>query len=246
VTLARFVVGIDLGTTNSALAYVDTGVGEEEDVRPTQFFIPQVLQPGSVEDRPLLPSYLYLPGPNELPAGSLRLPWDANRDFAVGEFARQQGGVVPTRVVSSAKSWLCHSGLDRKAPVLQIGADVMPQDVFLETDAAGDLTVAIAGDPADSIAFAADLTSRPWGVVRSIDEIHLGDGTVPGLGIDGPVPGPMTFTSVGSATNMNLVGSGFGANVVLLGPASASGAPDGTDTWSVRARSSSSAEPSGV
>jgi hypothetical protein len=118
VALARFVVGIDLGTTNSALAYVDTGVGEEEDVRPTQLFVPQVVQPGSVEDRPLLPSYLYLPGPNELPAGSLRLPWDANRDCAVGEFARQQGGVVPTRVVSSAKSWLCHPGIDRKASVL--------------------------------------------------------------------------------------------------------------------------------
>jgi hypothetical protein len=118
VALARFVVGIDLGTTNSALAYVDTGVGEEEDVRPTHLFLPQVVQPGSVEDRPLLPSYLYLPGPNELPAGSLRLPWDQGRDFAVGEFARQQGGVVPTRVVSSAKSWLCHPGIDRKAQVL--------------------------------------------------------------------------------------------------------------------------------
>jgi hypothetical protein len=118
VALARFVVGIDLGTTNSALAYVDTGVGEEEDVRPTHLFIPQVVQPGTVEDRPLLSSYLYLPGPNELPAGSLRLPWDPGRDFAVGEFARQQGGVVPTRVVSSAKSWLCHPGIDRRAAVL--------------------------------------------------------------------------------------------------------------------------------
>src|SRR5579871_5265164 len=118
VSLARFVVGIDLGTTNSALAYVDTGVGEEEDLRPTQLFIPQVVQPGTVEDRPLLPSYLYLPGPNELPAGSLRLPWDEKRDFAAGEFARQQGGVVPTRVVTSAKSWLCHAGIDRKAPIL--------------------------------------------------------------------------------------------------------------------------------
>jgi hypothetical protein len=118
VALARFVVGIDLGTTNSALAYVDTGVGEEEDARPTHLFVPQVVQPGTVEDRPLLPSYLYLPGPNELPAGSLRLPWDQGRDFAVGEFARQQGGVVPTRIVSSAKSWLCHPGIDRKAPVL--------------------------------------------------------------------------------------------------------------------------------
>ncbi len=115
---SRFVVGIDLGTTNSALAYVDTGAGEAESQRPTFFPIPQVVQPGVVEDRPLLPSFLYLPGPNELPAGSLKLPWDANRDFAVGEFARQQGTLVPTRLVSSAKSWLCHPGIDRRGPVL--------------------------------------------------------------------------------------------------------------------------------
>jgi molecular chaperone DnaK (HSP70) len=116
--LSRFVVGIDLGTTNSALAYVDTGAGEAGDVRPKQLPIPQVVQPGVVEERPLLPSYLYLPGPNELPAGSLKLPWDPARDFAVGEFARQQGGVVPTRVVTSAKSWLCIPSVDRRAAIL--------------------------------------------------------------------------------------------------------------------------------
>ncbi|HZT83469.1 MAG TPA: Hsp70 family protein, partial [Gemmataceae bacterium] len=66
---SRFVVGIDLGTTNSALAYIDTGRGEAEDALPEQLFVPQVVQPGAVEDRPLMPSFLYLPGPNELPAG---------------------------------------------------------------------------------------------------------------------------------------------------------------------------------
>src|SRR5690242_10376591 len=99
---SRYVVGIDLGTTNSALAYVDTGVGEGEDVTLVQFPIPQVVQPGAVEDRPLLPSFLYLPGPNELPAGSLKLPWAADRDYAVGEFARSYGSQVPTRLVASA------------------------------------------------------------------------------------------------------------------------------------------------
>jgi hypothetical protein len=59
-----------------------------------------------------------LPGPNELPAGSLKLPWDANRDYAVGEFARNFGSQVPTRLVASAKSWLCHPGVDRRAPIL--------------------------------------------------------------------------------------------------------------------------------
>lgn len=113
---SRFVVGIDLGTTNSALAYVDTGAGDT--AKPALFTIPQVVQPGSVEDRPLLPSFLYLPGHGELPAGSLKLPWDPGRDHAVGEFARQQGSLVPTRLVTSAKSWLCHPAVDRKAAIL--------------------------------------------------------------------------------------------------------------------------------
>jgi hypothetical protein len=115
---SRYVVGIDLGTTNSALAYADTGVPEGQDVKLAQMPIPQVVHPGSVEDRPLLPSFLYLPGPNELPAGSLKLPWDANRDHAVGEFARNHGSQVPTRLVSSAKSWLSHAGVDRRAAIL--------------------------------------------------------------------------------------------------------------------------------
>src|SRR5215475_2771456 len=113
---SRFVVGIDLGTTNSALAYVDTGRGEDAALETLN--LPQVVHPGAVEDRLLLPSFLYLPGPNELPAGSLKLPWDPNRDYAVGEFARNYGSQVPTRLVASAKSWLCHPGVDRRAPIL--------------------------------------------------------------------------------------------------------------------------------
>lgn len=111
---ARFVVGIDLGTTNSALAYVDTGA--EPAVTP--FPVPQVVGQGVVEPRPLLPSFLYLPGAGEQPAGSLKLPWDAARDYCVGEFARVFGSQVPTRLVASAKSWLCHPGVDRKTPIL--------------------------------------------------------------------------------------------------------------------------------
>jgi hypothetical protein len=118
VSASRYVVGLDLGTTNSALAFADTGVPEGQDVAPTQMPVPQVVQPGVVEPRPLLPSFLYLPGPNELPAGSLKLPWAPDRDFAVGEFARNHGSQVPTRLVSSAKSWLCHPGVDRRGPIL--------------------------------------------------------------------------------------------------------------------------------
>src|SRR5271163_271820 len=113
---SRFVVGIDLGTTNCALAYVDTGRGD--DLSCQTLAVPQVVNPGAVELRNLLPSFLYLPGANEQPAGSLKLPWDANRDYCVGEFARNFGSQVPTRLVSSAKSWLCHPGVDRRQPVL--------------------------------------------------------------------------------------------------------------------------------
>jgi molecular chaperone DnaK (HSP70) len=114
---SRYIVGIDLGTTNSALAYIDTAA-EGEQPAVVHLPIPQLVQAGSVEERPLLPSFLYLPGPNELPAGSLKLPWDAKADWAVGEFARNQGNQVPTRLVASAKSWLCHPGIDRRAQVL--------------------------------------------------------------------------------------------------------------------------------
>jgi hypothetical protein len=117
---SRFVVGVDLGTTNSALAYVDTGAGKDARVTPVP--VPQVVAQGSVEDRPLLPSFLYLPGAGEQPAGALKLPWDSTRDYAVGEFARNFGSQVPTRLVASAKSWLSHPGADRKAPILPFRA----------------------------------------------------------------------------------------------------------------------------
>ena len=70
---SRYVVGIDLGTTNSALAYVDTGLGDEAPI--VTLPIPQVVAPGEVADRALLPSFIYLPGPGEQPTGALRLPW---------------------------------------------------------------------------------------------------------------------------------------------------------------------------
>lgn len=112
----RFVVGIDLGTTNSAVAYYDTGAGDEPALE--HLLIPQVTAPGTVEAKPLLPSFLYLPGAGEQPAGALNLPWATNRDFCVGEFARSFGSQVPTRLVASAKSWLCHSGVNRRDPIL--------------------------------------------------------------------------------------------------------------------------------
>ena len=117
-TASRYIVGIDLGTTNSAVAYIDTGVAQGEEPTVVHMPVPQLVQPGVVEPRPLLPSFLYLPGENELPAGSLKLSWDPNPDRAIGEFARNQGNQVPTRLVASAKSWLSHGGVDRRGAIL--------------------------------------------------------------------------------------------------------------------------------
>jgi molecular chaperone DnaK (HSP70) len=115
---SRYIVGVDLGTTNSAVAYIDSGAAQGETPTVVHMAVPQLVQPGVVEPRPLLPSFLYLPGENELPAGSLKLPWDANPDRAIGEFARNQGHQVPTRLVASAKSWLSHGGVDRRGAIL--------------------------------------------------------------------------------------------------------------------------------
>ena len=119
--MARYLIGIDLGTTNSALAYVDLQHprrGDRLDIK--SFALPQLTAGGEVKERPLLPSFLYLPGQHDLPAGATALPWDAQRAYAVGEFARNHGGKVPGRLVTSAKSWLCHAGVDRSAGLLAV------------------------------------------------------------------------------------------------------------------------------
>ena len=132
-TASRYVVGFDLGTTNSAVTYVDT---EETPWRVQTFAVPQLVASGQVEARETLPSFHYQPAPGELPPEAIRLPWDkakrtqgraknSARDDAqedpshiVGFFARDHGALVPGRLISSAKSWLCHSGVDRTAGLL--------------------------------------------------------------------------------------------------------------------------------
>ncbi len=115
-TPSRYVVGIDLGTTNSAVAYVDT---QEEPWRLATFAVPQVVAPGQVEAREVLPSFHYQPAQAELPPQALKLPWNAQGPgYAVGVFARDHGAVVPGRLIASVKSWLCHTGVDRTADLL--------------------------------------------------------------------------------------------------------------------------------
>jgi molecular chaperone DnaK (HSP70) len=113
---SRYVVGIDLGTTNSAVCYVDTS---EEPWKVQTFPVAQLVAPGVVESRETLPSFHYQPAPGELAPVSLKLPWNKEPPgHAVGFFARDHGTLVPGRLVVSAKSWLSHSGVDRTSPIL--------------------------------------------------------------------------------------------------------------------------------
>ena len=116
----KYVIGIDLGTTNSALAYAELQAEADQfNLPPVNLLaIAQLANPGEVRDEPLLPSFLYLPGAADFPAGSLALPWDAHPQHVVGVLAQKRGAENAGRLVSSAKSWLSHSGADRTAPIL--------------------------------------------------------------------------------------------------------------------------------
>ncbi len=115
---ARFVVGIDLGTTHTAVAYARAEGGAVE-----TFSIPQLVARGQLDARPLLPSFIYFAHDSE---GAESLPWDEHRTFSIGEHARGRAADAPSRVISSAKSWLSHTGIDRRAGVLPLDA---PEDL---------------------------------------------------------------------------------------------------------------------
>jgi molecular chaperone DnaK (HSP70) len=118
----RYIIGIDLGTTNCAAAYVDTKGRERPSADIRIFEIPQLVAPAETAPRSMLPSFLYLPGAHELPPGAAQVPWKLDADQIVGEFARIQGARVPGHLASSAKSWLCHAGVDREADILPWGS----------------------------------------------------------------------------------------------------------------------------
>ncbi|HQR53291.1 MAG TPA: Hsp70 family protein [Burkholderiales bacterium] len=117
----QFILGIDLGTSNSCLS-----LAEVENGRARGIDITQVLGPGVIGEKPLLPSVLYIPASGEYAEGSFALPWDdaASSDAVVGAFARERAALVPDRVVTSAKSWLCNPHVDRRAQILPWQSDL--------------------------------------------------------------------------------------------------------------------------
>src|SRR6186713_351121 len=118
---AKYTVGIDLGTTHCALAVVNLEEGPR--AKSAVVRVPQLVNRGEIEARELLPSFVYYATEGE---GDLGLPWDTSRRFAVGEFARERARETPGRVISSAKSWLTHTGVDRRSSMLPVGA---PADI---------------------------------------------------------------------------------------------------------------------
>ncbi len=124
---ARYAIGIDLGTTHSALSYVDLQASDGEKADQGVLPVPQLSGPGTVEALPLLPSFMYLPHPDEMAPGELALPWSNGQPApVVGEMARSRGAGTPIRLVSSAKSWLSHPSVDRRAAILPTDA---PEEV---------------------------------------------------------------------------------------------------------------------
>ena len=119
----KFSVGIDLGTTHCVLSYVDTA---NEDARVEVMPIPQLTAPGTVETRSQLGSFLYQPHEHEMDPSSRVLPWSSEPRALVGAIARNLGSKTPIRLVASAKSWLCHGGVNRRDAFLPAGS---PEEV---------------------------------------------------------------------------------------------------------------------
>ena len=120
---SRYLVGIDLGTTHTVVAYADAAQGANLLIQV--FNIEQLVAPGEVAARPLLPSARYHPAPGEMAEPDTRLPWSEDRSDSrpiVGELARRLGAKTHGRTITSAKSWLSHPGVDRAAPILPWGA----------------------------------------------------------------------------------------------------------------------------
>ncbi len=120
--MSDYIIGIDLGTTNSALAYASASTPEGDLPDVELFKVAQLVNPGEVAELELLPSSLYLAGPKEFVEGALALPWNARPDAITGQLARARGVENATRLVSSAKSWLSNQNTDPAQPFLPLAA----------------------------------------------------------------------------------------------------------------------------
>lgn len=111
--MSKYTIGIDLGTTNCTMAYTENDPASIE-----QFSIPQIVQPGTISENHSLPSFIYFPLEEEISAGHVTFEDSSHSKYCVGHYARQRGSELPLRLISSAKSWLCHPGIDGRTPLL--------------------------------------------------------------------------------------------------------------------------------
>ncbi len=121
-----YIIGIDLGTTNSVVAFVDASVSDTRLPEIRLLDIPQIINEGVVEKQNILPSFIYFPPVHEIPDNGFVLPWDNENNLIVGEYARERGAELPQRLISSSKSWLCNVMIDGNQPVLPWDA---PNDI---------------------------------------------------------------------------------------------------------------------
>lgn len=158
--------GLDLGTSNCAVALAKEAGGAV--VLP----VTQMLAASGMGEAELLPSAVYLPAEGEFPGGLPALPWESeNRNWFLGRFARERGGLQPDRLILSAKSWLCHAQIDRRSAVLPWGSEVVAGK-WSPVDAATRLLAHIAGSVRSSgYELAADGANLVVTVPASFDEV---------------------------------------------------------------------------
>jgi molecular chaperone DnaK (HSP70) len=117
-----YIIGIDLGTTNSVVAYTRIRSIENENPEIKIFEIPQFTSAGVIQKCLMTPSFIYIPSDQDLPSGAPSIPWSSDNNLIVGEYGRDRGAEIPQRLISSAKSWLCHTMIDRNKPILPWGS----------------------------------------------------------------------------------------------------------------------------
>ena len=126
-TQPSYIIGIDLGTTNSVVAYTRAEAVPGEQPVIDILEIPQLVDAGVVEKREVLPSFLLAPGKHEVSEQNMALPWQQESALVVGEFARNRGAELPDRLIASSKSWLCQTMVARTEPILPWKSDIDPE-----------------------------------------------------------------------------------------------------------------------
>ncbi|MCF6776316.1 Hsp70 family protein [Thiotrichales bacterium 19X7-9] len=119
---AKYIIGIDLGTTHCAVTYSEINQDSDKPQKVVSFPLLQVTEPGTIDKHKLLPSFIYMPNAATIRPEEIALPWDQESHVVVGTYAKEHASKTPNRVVSSAKSWLCQEHIDKRSGILPVNA----------------------------------------------------------------------------------------------------------------------------